>query len=435
MSHETIDLPSINDLPSEKLPHCWNDEERINVLFAPFRNRSVNPKDYETKLEFWKNLLSVYCDYHKVYIFKTSLLIEAFKKDGRTPSCLGDVINELLKSGDLQPLDRFFQKPSETWTAWATDTLIKRPIIWSFKKLKESLISTEKDQVYVHLPSIHKHSINLFNLVTQNQSCKIIDFYELSSLNTANSTTLNLLLHHLIKQGKASVKDLKSNVGTESTLLIKFGNIKVLGGLTELEVDVYVLQQSEKTLTNNIQKLEEEISKLIQETKSHLLKGHKQTAKTCLRKKKELDVRVGKIADALYNIQTLLSRVQDATMNAQVLETYKSALTSLRTTFKENGLTEENVTTTMIEIGEVLDIHDDIQHSLAQPINETDIDLEQELADLLRSNINDGNTGSNGPKEKENPVIGLEKSFDNLSIKLPDVPFSPTSRKMPDFAQ
>lgn len=57
--------------------------------------------------------------------------------------------------------------------------------------------------------------------------------------------------------------------------------------------------------------------------------------------------------DALYNIQALLSKVQDVDVNSHVLDTYKTALNSLKTTFKETGLSEDKVINTMLELEEV----------------------------------------------------------------------------------
>lgn len=63
---------------------------------------------------------------------------------------------------------------------------------------------------------------------------------------------------------------------------------------------------------------------------------------------------IEKRANTLQNVQTLLSRLQDVHTDAQILDSYKTALTNLRTTFSETGLTEESVSNTMIELGEVI---------------------------------------------------------------------------------
>lgn len=58
----------------------------------------------------------------------------------------------------------------------------------------------------------------------------------------------------------------------------------------------------------------------------------------------------------MHNVQTLLSRVEDAHTDTQIVDTYKTALSRLRATFKETGLTEESVSNTMLELEEVNNI-------------------------------------------------------------------------------
>lgn len=72
-----------------------------------------------------------------------------------------------------------------------------------------------------------------------------------------------------------------------------------------------------------------------------------------MRKKHELEKYLTKRANALHNVQTLLARVHNASTDAQVLESYKLAVSSLKDTFKSAGLSEEAVSETMLELGEV----------------------------------------------------------------------------------
>lgn len=72
-----------------------------------------------------------------------------------------------------------------------------------------------------------------------------------------------------------------------------------------------------------------------------------------MRKKHELENCLDKRTNALFNIQTLLSKVHNAHTDAEVLESYKTALSSLQDTFKKSGLSEESVSKTMLELGEV----------------------------------------------------------------------------------
>jgi hypothetical protein len=44
--------------------------------------------------------------------------------------------------------------PQQTWTAWTIDLLVKKPVVWIFNKVKDSVIKTKEiaeDTVYVHV--------------------------------------------------------------------------------------------------------------------------------------------------------------------------------------------------------------------------------------------------------------------------------------------
>ncbi|KAI4458104.1 charged multivesicular body protein [Holotrichia oblita] len=346
----------VNFLPPDKLPDCWNDESRINVLFAPFRDKSVNPKDWESKLEFWKNLIYIYCTHNHEYVFTYTELSKKFRKGGRSPACLGVVIEEMYKNGDIQTLNVFLQTPSESWSGWITDSFVKKPILWSFTKIKNSIIASDTNISYVHINAVESDSLKLLDKIPLNMKNK----------------------------------------------------------------------QSEETLLNDIEKLENQITKLISDTKEYLAKGQRQSAKSYLRKKKDVEKVLEKRANTLHNIQTLLARVEDAHSDSEILDSYKIALTRLCTTFNETGLTEESVSKTMLELEEVLEIHDEIQASLAQQDTTVDSELEKELAELLESD----DTKETGIKPNtDTDLDDIEKKMALLNIPtLPSPPKNDLSK-------
>jgi hypothetical protein len=101
-------------------------------------------------------------------------------------------------------------------------------------------------------------------------------------------------------------------------------------------------------------------------------------ARSCLRRKHVLDSCVDKRTSALDNIHALLTHLEEAKSNAevrmnmrrlyrivlcgflcymivwlQVLEAYKLGVAALKSTWKESGLTEDNVADTMVQVQEV----------------------------------------------------------------------------------
>lgn len=269
-------------LPQEKLPDCWKDEIRMNVLFAPLRNRSVNPIDWDSKYEFWKNLIYTYCSYKRIYLFKIADLFKAFNKNGRSPACLEVVIDEMHKNGVLKTLDVFMRSPSTTWKGWAADTFVKAPILWSYNKIISSVSSQpDTEKTYVHIQVIETCSNQLLDEVPDNLLNKVFDVKELLCISSEKQENLKLLLHNLSCKKKVCVRQLvNKNVAKESVILVKFCDYKGDNGISDLDIDVFMLEQSEKTLTASIEKLETEAAALTQTVKSYLVKGQRHTVRT-----------------------------------------------------------------------------------------------------------------------------------------------------------
>ncbi|XP_023020635.2 charged multivesicular body protein 7 [Leptinotarsa decemlineata] len=412
-------------IPEEILPECLKDEQRINVLFAPLRNRSVNPKDWDSKISSWKTIIRSYCQANDIYTFTLSSLSNVFIRNGRPPSCLQEVLCDMHKNGEIQPLDEFSRKMAPTWTGWATDVLIKKPVVWSFNKIKNSVFTLDtSQQSFVHLEVIKSKCNDLLKSLPDSRKNKLISLKDLltsleKSYNQADN--VKLLLHHLANQRIIEVTKLDSNKQSDDldTFLIKFGdgNGKVCP-ITETDTGIYTLEQNEKVISRSLEELEDNIQACVQEAKMHLAKNHRQMAKSSLRKKHDLEKRLEKKINALQNVQNLLEKVQETHKDAHVWEAYKGALSAFDESFKNTGLSEDAIDDTMIKLGEMLDKHDDIQIALARPAQESnDADLEEELAELMREEPHDEPHDGGGLNDSM-----MEKQFEDLTINLPDVP-------------
>lgn len=269
-------------LPDDKLPECWKDEARLNVLFAPIRPRSVNPQDWDSKYTFWKNLINTYCNCNNVFTFKLSELQGAFKKNGRTPSCLGIVVGEMEKVGECLVLEKFFENKSETWSKWAADILVKKPMLWTYNTLKSKFVSTDKEFVYVLVERVKDESSSFLLSLPDPYKNKVLNLEQLFNLNIRefNIDSLKIIIHHLVAQGKASVKELhltpeSDNKDKLKHFLIKLSDKKVQP-ISNTEIGIYTLEQNEKALLENIEKLESDINRAQDDAKQHLKRNHRQ---------------------------------------------------------------------------------------------------------------------------------------------------------------
>lgn len=75
-------------------PECWKDETRMNALFAPFRDREVNPIFYDVKMKFWKDLIKEACS--NTGYFTVQDLSAAFTRNRRIPYCTSNVVKDLI---------------------------------------------------------------------------------------------------------------------------------------------------------------------------------------------------------------------------------------------------------------------------------------------------------------------------------------------------
>lgn len=129
-------------LPDDFYPACWQDDERMENLFAPFRAKNVNPINYETKMKFWKNLIQEYCSVRGNPVISLNELRTAFGRKSKKPYCLETVLDEQLTEGSVKLKQQYMEAPLLTWSGWAVHKLVKAPLRWSFDRVKERVIST-----------------------------------------------------------------------------------------------------------------------------------------------------------------------------------------------------------------------------------------------------------------------------------------------------
>ncbi|KAL6446363.1 hypothetical protein ACFW04_001149 [Cataglyphis niger] len=344
-------------LPSEKLPECWNQEERMSALFSPFRSKSANPQDWISKYKFWHDLIYEWLKYNMQCSFSIIDLNEAFKRRGCTPLCLITVIEELLRNNEIIQETDFFQKPCETWTAWSIDIFIKKPISWSFSKVKNYLVGqniNDTEVRYIHLRIVQELGDIILSIADIKKDnilfsiSEIIEYCENKTKKHISENTVRLVLEWLRHRKKISVK---KNFDSCNELLIKICT-QTVNEITEVEEGIYKLIKQENELIKEIELMEQEKLNIINETKSYLAKGLRQMAKTRLRRKMELEKTIEKRAQTLTNLRTLITNIEDAHSNVTVLSAYKTGSDILKK-IQQDDLTEHDVRDIMDDINEV----------------------------------------------------------------------------------
>ncbi|XP_015111103.1 charged multivesicular body protein 7 isoform X2 [Diachasma alloeum] len=406
-------------LPRDLMPDAWFNDERMNAMFAEFRNRSVNPQDWDSKFKFWDSFLVNYLGYNQQCTFSVVQLSTVFRRKGRTPLCLPTVVEELYQKGEIITLDSFLESQNATWASWAVNTMVKRPVVWSFSKLKNYFIPnvSNPDLKYIHIPTIKELSQTILSL-SNDEKDQILSVPQITrkcseKTGSKNVTEENVKLA-LLWLGRSK----KGGLGVPHhhekwECLLKISPTGV-GNLSEAEEGLFKLKENERILLEKIESLEKERNALLVKAKGSLDSGLKEVAKTYIRKKRELDKRIEKHAGTLQNVHTLISSIHDARSNNEVLEAYKKGRDILKG-FEKSGLNEVSVRDTMDDMIEAVGEVHDVQSTLSEnlKINESDLELEEELNDLLNSSSND----KSFPKVPDAELPELERELHSLLLE------------------
>ncbi|CAG2059507.1 unnamed protein product [Timema podura] len=188
--------------------------------------------------------------------------------------------------------------------------------------------------------------------LNDHQTIKLVDLqniFDIVKEKKWRNEDVLVAIHWLRHQGVVSVLEQPDLL--ENPLLIKV-NKKGQTGISELDMAVYSLWSNETTLLKHIEQLETERTAALNEARGYLIKGTRNMAKTSLRKKHELERIIEKKVLTLENVRILLNQLNDSDLDAQVLESYKKGTSVLKAVLKDARLTEESVSSTMLQLEE-----------------------------------------------------------------------------------
>lgn len=413
------------------LPDCWSDDTRMTSLFAPFRDRDLNPQGWQSKFSFWCAMILKWSESRNRVIFTLNELNKDFMRNGRIPECLPTVLEELQRSKSIVRPPDFMKMCSspDSWKGWMIDLAVKRPLFWTLGKMKDMVYSpsVNLEDHFVHLAAIKNKCDEIFNGAKEELRGELISIQTLlSGCNMSNVPSLDatVIAYFLQYQGYAAIVDQTVDKSTEPQILVKLrtAGMRKRPSITDVDRGIYTLTCNEKSLIHYLERLEKEKQDTIIQAKQYLAKGMRSTAKSCLRKKKELEKVIDKRSAALDNVQILLARIRDASSDSQVLDSYKAGVAALKQSFKAAGLTEDDVANTMDEVKEVIDTQNEIQAILSEPVDSsTDEGLEDELQELLSADLRPGSgTGGNLDDSDSDLQDRLKQLRVNDSTPSPD---------------
>lgn len=326
-------------LPADFFPACWhNDDARMSVLFAPFRSKSLNPINYDTKLLFWTQLIGRYCDHKGSANCTLAELRTVFRRANRAPHSLHTVLHEMRTAGQTLALATFLEAPAHTWRQWA-QRRIGAAIAWPVQRVAASLWPSAQQQKspstgighqspvasptpdvgadidalapLIVLDAVQRHAQQL----QRNEAVagRVLDMQTLvqlvqqTQLNQSPGTAarlsaagIRLAVHHLHCAQLAAVSIRPAADGVGQLQLVKIGRATSDGDakpdavvITETECSVFAVQQAVRQQQALIDQLgveheaaDRQARQLVHEKKSAL-------AKVQLRKRKQLEHKIG----------------------------------------------------------------------------------------------------------------------------------------------
>jgi len=170
------------------------------------------------------------------------------------------------------------------------------------------------------------------------------------------------------------------------------------------------LRETLDMLEKREQFLQKKIDGQTTEAKKFLAQKNKRAALMCLKRKKTYEVQMDKIAGARMTIEQQVMTLEGANVSLEAMNAMKMGAASMKSI--HNDINIDNVDDTMDEIREQMDIANEINDAISQPLGGEvfdDDDLLAQLDELEQENL-------------DATLLGLEGS----KTSVPQLPNTPT---------
>ncbi|CAB3981770.1 charged multivesicular body 7-like [Paramuricea clavata] len=350
-------------------PEEWQDDNRMNFMFSAFpENRNVNPKHWDSKLQFWTSAIVESCDSLDELCFDINVLKSRFCRRGVTPLGLSTVLKEMLNSGEIVRTSDFLDSVYDTWSEWSYG-MAKKSLWWTVGKVWQNneievslvLLSSVKKKaekvLSCHYQSV-KHSIT-DNIVPE----KVLKARLKASNVELSQQEFEIVICQLRKERLVSVHLLENG---EKVFKFANKNESKVVAISETDVNILRLKKAEATIQLQIRKLQNDVDELQGIVVASVKQGLRNKAKKILSQKHMMSKTLDKKESLLLNTQDILRRIQDAHSDVNVIEALKAGAQVFKTISQESGLTIDNVEKIMGEVEDVMDETAEIDRTISE---------------------------------------------------------------------
>lgn len=386
----------VNETDHFSFPASWQDNGRMQVQFAMFRSRHVDAEGYDAKMNFWMDLIAKYLKFSGRPIFSLRDLQLLFMRGDQLPACLDTVISEMQQRKQIRSRSEFEYDPANSWGGWLVNSLVKRPLSWSWSKIKHSVVTEDLEASalieWIHLDALNNTCDLIAEKVLSENTGKLLHFNALKTLCNTHGVPIYSdkdLCACLLALNVRQILGLEFKVekGIRQIHLIKIP--KKPGddlNISQEDQAVHNLQNTQAQLLKQLEDLEEEIKVNDDKVRQYMKENKRQMAKTYLRKRHLLEKNHERRSLALHNIESLLSSVDEAQNSGVVLDAYKIGSNTLKKVLSNSGLKYDNVDEVLADVRDTLDQHREVQdimsNSVVENASQEDDQLEQELREL-----------------------------------------------------
>ncbi|XP_078310205.1 charged multivesicular body protein 7-like [Crassostrea virginica] len=411
-------------------PNVWEDDTRMNVLFSPFREKSLNPTSWTQKMKFWIQIIE---DEHKLTnkcILERKYLPQMFSRKGKLPCCLDTVLSEMLSLGKIRKLQDsdILQAPSEGsgkgWLTWGYDTLVKSPISWGWKTLvKEG--ADEDNTKYILESCLNDQCSKVLQRVQCQMYCDIINsVIEYSEAYTqcgdlcSSELEFKVVIQQAIKEKKAVISS------DQDIIIIKFcsQNDDTVKKISEEDLKIYRIKKTSAMLMDKVEKLSAVSERLKTEALHYKNKNLKQNALRTFRQYKRIQERISKLTNSIDLLDDILHRISHAASEEMIVKAIESGSQALKSINERNDL--DKVSDIMDVLSQTIQDQEEIQNELSRLDREDEESLEASLESLLLEDKKPALDDQPADGRGEQTPTADELSELLLGLKLPDVPDS-----------
>ncbi|KAJ3264714.1 hypothetical protein HDU77_007730 [Chytriomyces hyalinus] len=385
----------------------WSSDQRMNSLFARFPEKGVNKTLYESRLRFWtslinsaarEGLLTANSQNENGFILQTEALPALFTRKGLTPRGLDTVVIEMRASKDLVSVSKFLD--DATSEGWSIFSLVTAPLRFGLSFVSGPAAEPEEfagKDVLVSL--LQESAVRLFNYVKDEAAYSTDLIHDASIFKKAtqgtNSTSekqltaldQRILARYLETSGKAVVE----YGSAKEPLAIKFLSSPSSNAIiTDTDRGILNIKKTAQSLQSQISNLEAKVAELKSNASSALKNNARSRALIFLKQKTSVSSVLEKRIASLHTLETILSKIQQAETDAEIVQAYKLGAETLQSVLKTHNLTPDSVQQTLDTLSDAFADQEEIDavltaHHAANTLDVDDEEIERELEDLVKA--------------------------------------------------